>query len=104
MKPVRKVLSVPANPGRQGAVLVVLVHGGEMPPLRIAAQQFDGARLEINPKPLPLQQEQAGARGWNGRAHPWTKSRRRKEQGNESSFQQHPVRLISGKILRRADK
>ena len=33
VEPVRQVLHVPANPGRQRAVLVVLVHGGEVAPL-----------------------------------------------------------------------
>ena len=43
MEPVRQVLDVPTDPGGQGTVLVVLVHGGQMAPFRIAAQQLHQA-------------------------------------------------------------
>ncbi len=60
MEPVRQVLDVPADPGGQGTVLVVLVHRRQMAPFLVAAEQLHQARFEVNAEPLPLQQEQAG--------------------------------------------
>src|SRR5271167_1202311 len=53
----RQVLRVPANPRGQRAVLIVLVHGGEVAPLGIAASELHHTRLKVDAKPLPLQQK-----------------------------------------------
>ena len=98
----RQVLHVPANPGGQRPVLVILVHGGEVPPLRISAQNLDHAGFKVDAKPLPLQQEQTGSRNRMPPSEAGTKAGRRKEPGDESSLEQHAIRLVAGKILRRA--
>src|SRR5580692_6867637 len=96
------MLYVPADPRGQRAVLVVLVHGGKVTPPGIAAGDFCHTRLEVDAKPFPLQQKQTRAR-WRRRVpQTWAKSRRSKEECNESRLEQHPVRLVTGKILRRA--
>src|SRR5439155_14831573 len=61
VKPMREMLDVPTNPRWQRAILVILVHRGEIPPLRIAAGKFDHAGFEVNAKPLPQQEEHGGA-------------------------------------------
>src|SRR5690349_10477117 len=99
MKPVRQLLYVPAYPGGQGTILVILVHGGEVAPLRIAAEQLDAARFEINAEPLPLQQEKGGARGRMAAAQAGPQAGRGEKQGEEAGLQQHAVGLIAGKIL-----
>src|SRR3954451_9617177 len=63
VKPVRKMLNVPADPRGQRAILVILVHGREVAPLRVAAGEFDHARLEIDAKPLPQQEKNSSAHG-----------------------------------------
>ena len=68
VEPVRQMLGVPADPRGQRAVLVVLVHGREVAPLRVAAHQLHHARFEVDAEPLPLQQEPTGARGRIARA------------------------------------
>jgi len=57
---VRELVDVPADPGGQRTGFVVVVHRGQMPPLLVAAHQLDQARFEIDPEPLPAQQEKAG--------------------------------------------
>ncbi len=101
MKPVRQMLYVPADPGGQRAVLVVVVHGGEVSPLNISAGQLHHARFEVDAKPLPLQQEQAGARRRTRPPQARPESSGSEEQRDESGLQQHAVRLIAGEILRR---
>ena len=61
VKPMWKMLDVPADPGGKRPVLVVLVHRGEAAPLRVAAKQLDDAGFEVNSEPLPLKKEQACA-------------------------------------------
>src|ERR1700733_11760060 len=100
----RKMLYVPANPGWERTILVILIHRREVPPLRIATRDFCHARFEINPKPLPQQQEHARANRRLPHAEARPQSVRRKKQRDKSSFQQHPVRLIPGKLSRRADE
>src|SRR5690242_2056984 len=53
MKPMRQMLDVPADPGGQRAVLVILVHRRKIPPFGIAAHDFGDARLEIDAEPFP---------------------------------------------------
>src|SRR5579875_3132442 len=53
VKPVRQVLDVVANPGGQRTILVVLVHGGEVPPLGVAGEQLNDAGFKVDPEPLP---------------------------------------------------
>src|SRR5215472_4181021 len=62
VEPVGEMLNVPTDPGGERAVLVVLVHCGEVAPLRIAAQLLHQARLEVDAEPLPAEQPQAYAR------------------------------------------
>ena len=100
----RQVLHVPADPRGQRAILVVLVHGRKVAPLRVAAGELHHARFEINPKPLPLQQEPAHARGRIVRAPSRPQPARSEEQRQESRFQQHAVRLIAREHAARADK
>ena len=104
VKPVRQVLHVPADPGGQRAILVVVVHRGEVAPGEVAARHFHHARFEIDAEPFPLQQEKARARGGMRAAEARAESRRREKERDESGFEQHSVRLVAGKILRRADE
>ena len=48
VKPMREMLRVPGDPGGQRAILVIVVHGGEIAPFRIAAGDFGYARLEVD--------------------------------------------------------
>src|SRR5262245_14481126 len=99
MKPVRKMLHIPSDPRGQRPVLVVLIHGSEVAPLRIAAQQLDRARLKIDAKPLPQQQKQTNPRWRTVTSQPRPQPARRKKQTDESGFEQHAIRLVAGKIL-----
>ena len=62
VKPVRELLHVPADPAWQGAILVIIVHRGEVPPGMVSARKLHHARFEIDPEPFPSQQKQARAR------------------------------------------
>ncbi len=62
LKPVRQMLHIPADPGGQRAVLIVLIHCGQVAPLGIPARQLDYARFKVNAEPLPQQQPQRKAR------------------------------------------
>ena len=62
------------------------------------------ARFEVDAEPFPAQQKQAGARRRMSRAQAGPESGRREKQRDEAGFEQHAVRLIAGKILRRADE
>src|SRR5579885_1915043 len=104
LKRVRQLLRVPADPGGQRAVLVILVHRRQMAPLGIVAGQLGDAGFKVNSKPLPLEQEQAGRRCRTGFPQPGAKSRRREEQREESRSQQHAVGLIIRKIARGGDE
>jgi hypothetical protein len=48
MKLVRKLLRIPAQPGGQRTILIVVVQGGEMAPPRIASEVFGKTGLEID--------------------------------------------------------
>src|ERR1700677_3505096 len=104
MEPVRQMLHVPANPCGQRTLLIVLIHGCKVAPLWISTHDLRDAGLEVDAKPLPEQQEQTRAARPRCGAHARPKSRRSKKESNESSFKQHPVRLMTGKILRSADE
>src|SRR5712691_3724865 len=64
----QELLHVPAYPARQRQVLVVVIEGGQRAPLRIAAQELDHARLEVDAQPFPDEQEPAQPAGWIARA------------------------------------
>ena len=104
MKPVRQVLRVPGNPSGQRTILVILVHGGEIAPFRIAAQDFRDPRFEINSEHQPDQQKPAGARRRVGISPARAPSGGRKKQADEARFEQHAVGLVAGKILRGGDE
>src|SRR5207248_4245717 len=95
MEPVRQMLGVPANPGWQRAILVVLIHGREVAPLDIVTEQLYRAGLKVDAKPLPLKQEQTCARWRTGSAQPWPESRGSEEQRYNPGFEQHAIRLIT---------
>ena len=95
MEPVRQMLGVPPDPCRQRAVLVVLVHGREVAPLRVAARQLHHARFEVDAEPLPLQQEPTGARGRIARAPSRHQAAGREKQRQKAGFEQHAIRLIA---------
>ena len=98
VKPMWQMLDVPADPGGQRAVLVVLVHRGEVAPLRIAAEQLDHAGFEVDAEPLPLQEEQAGARRRMVSSPAGPDAARREEECDEAGFEQHAVGLIAGEV------
>ena len=104
MEPVGKVLEVPANPCRQRAVLVVLVHGGEIAPCGIAALEFDDAGLEVDPEPLPQEKEEGGSRGWLLCCEAWKDAGGCEKEREKACFEEHAVGLIAGEVLRGADE
>ena len=53
----RQVLNIPANPGGQRTVLVVLVHSGQMPPLFVAAEQLHQPGFESRCETTPTAAE-----------------------------------------------
>ncbi len=101
MKPVRQMLDIPPDPRGQRPVLVVLIHRRKIAPFRIAAEQFHQSGFKVDAEPLPLQQKEAGARGWAGQPPAGQHAAGRKEQRQKPGFKQHAVRLIAGKHLRR---
>src|SRR5581483_3837175 len=101
MKPVRQMLHVPSDPCGQRSILVILIHGSEVPPLGVPAHQLHYPAFEIDPKPLPLQQKQARSSRRMLRRETWAKPGRREKQADESRLQKHSVGLVSRKILRR---
>ena len=104
MEPVRPMLHVPPDPGWQRTVLVVVIKCREIPPLRIASHDFPHARFEVDAKAFPRQQKPARSRRWARLAPSRTESSWRIKQGKEARFQQHSIRLVRRKILRRAHK
>ncbi len=100
----RQMLHIPANPRRQRAVLVILVERREVPPLRVAAHDLRNARFEINPEAFPNQQKQACARWPAFLPPPRPKTCRREKHRDKSRLQQHSIRLVAGKLLRRTHK
>ena len=98
LEPVGQMLDVPADEGGQGTVLVVLVHRGEVTPLGIAGEQLDDAGFEIDAEPLPLQEEECGARRRGVDAPAGPESARREEEGEEAGFKEHAVGLVAGEV------
>ena len=82
----RQLLRVPADERRQRAVLVVLVHRGQIAPLLFAAEEIHQSRLEVDAEPLVSQHEHGCVRRWL----PFRAEKEREERGLE----QHAVRLI----------
>src|SRR5882762_6201217 len=98
------MLQVPADPSRQRTILVILVHGGEVAPLRIAAGDFGDAGLEVNAEPFPEKKKDGGADGWIVGSEAGTKSGRGEEKGDEAGFEKHAVGLVPGELGRGADE
>ena len=57
VEPVRKLLHVPANPCGQRAILVVVVHSGEVTPGVVAAGELDDAGFESRCGTIPSAEE-----------------------------------------------
>src|ERR1700753_2591465 len=98
------MLDIPADPAWQRAVLVVLVHCGQVTPLDIAAEPLHQARLEVDAEPLPLQQPQAHADGRMRGAEARAESGWSEEHRYEARFQQHSVGLIGREVTRCTDE
>src|SRR6266481_818803 len=92
------MLCVPADPGGQRTVLVVLVHGREMAPLRIAAGDFGDAGFKVNAEPFPEKKKNAGAHRRAAGREAGTKARRRQKERDEAGFEEHAVGLIAREI------
>src|SRR5258708_30304920 len=90
------MLCVPADPGGQRTVLVILIHSGEIAPLRIAAGNFGDARFEVNAKPFPEEKKNASTHGRAVCREAGTKAGRGEEKGDKASFEEHAVGLITG--------
>src|ERR1700719_244418 len=95
---------IPPDPGGQRTVLIILVHGGEVPPLGIAAGNFGDAGFEIDAEPFPQKQKDAGAHGRALRSEARAKSWRREKEGDKAGFEEHAVGLVAGKIRGGADE
>ena len=104
VEPMRKVLRVPADPRRERAVLVVVIHRREAGPLRVTAQNLDDARLEVDPKPLPPQQKERRTRRRGGLAEPRTEPSRREEERQERRLEEHAVGLVHRELLADRDE
>src|SRR6266478_8342811 len=104
VKPVGQMLCVPADPGGQRTVLVVLVHSGEIAPLRIAAGNFGHAGFEINAKPFPEEKKNASTHGRAVCREAGTKAGRGEKKGDKAGFEEHAVGLITGEVGGGADK
>src|SRR5579883_1556902 len=100
VEPVRQMLDVPSDPGGQRRILVVIVHGREVAPGTIAAEDFDDAGLEVNAKPDPQKQKLTGARRRMRAPDPREDFRWRQEKREKSRRKQHAVGLVAGEILR----
>src|SRR6202521_3148267 len=95
---VREMLHVPANPSGQRTVLVILIHGGEMAPLRIAAGNFGDAGFEVDAKPFPEEKKNTGANGRAACAETRAKSWGRREERKKAGLEKHAVGLVAGEI------
>src|SRR6266851_6321052 len=104
VKPARQMLCVPADPGGQRTVLVVLVHSGEIAPLRIAAGNFGDARFEVNAKPFPEEKKNASTHGRAVCREAGTKAERSEKKGDKAGFEEHAVGLITGEVRGGADE
>src|SRR5271157_158963 len=98
------MLDVPADPGGERTVLVVVVNRREVSPSQGVAQYFHHSRLEINAETEPYEQEPTRARGRIPFAEPRANPRRSEKQREEACFEKHPVRLITREILGDANK
>ena len=84
VEPVGKLLDVPPDPGGQRAVLIILIHSGEIAPGGVAAEIFCEAGFEIDGEPNEVEQEKAGARRRLGFSEAGTKARGGIEKREES--------------------
>src|SRR5438132_4725905 len=91
MKPVRQMLHIPADPSGQRSILVVLVHRGQIAPLRISAGDLCDARFEVDMEPLPLQEEEAGAYRRPHSTPAWEDSWRGKDRKSTRLNSSHTV-------------
>ena len=93
-------MEIPTDPSRERTVLVILVHGGEVAPLRIAAGDFGDAGLEVDAEPFPEKKKDGGADGWIVGSEAGTKSGRGQEKRDEAGFEKHAVGLVAGELGR----
>ncbi len=101
---VRQVMRVPGDPCGQRSILIILIHGREISPFRVASQDFRDPRFKINAEHQPNQKKPAGARGSIRIPPARPPSGGRKKQTDETRFEQHAVGLIAREILRSGDK
>src|SRR5712671_7434207 len=94
------MLQVPADPSGQRTILVILVHGGEVAPLGIAAGDLGDAGLEVNAEPFPKEKKDGGADGRTVRSEAGTKSGRGQKKRDEAGFEKHAVGLVAGELGR----
>src|SRR2546423_14558462 len=99
-----EMLDVPSDPGGQRTVLIILVHGGEIPPLRIATGDFCHARFEVDAEPFPQKEKNGGTHGRARCAEPGTKPCGSEEERKEACFEEHTVRLIAGEFRGSGDE
>src|SRR4029077_10131112 len=104
VEPMRKLVRVPANPRRQWAILVVLVHGAQIAPGRIAAKIFRDPGFEVNREPQKPQQKERGPRRRLLLSQTWSPAAWREKITDKPRAKQHAIRLIAGKILCCRDK
>src|SRR5262249_53171464 len=88
-----------ADPRGQGAILIILVHRGEVAPGRIATKILGNTGFEIDREPDELQQKKTRTRWRGGFSEARSHARRPEKEGNKSGGEEHAVRLIAGKIL-----
>src|SRR5580700_6096787 len=98
------MLNVPADPGRQRAILVIVVHRREIAPLDVTTRDLRNAGFEVDAKPFPKQQIESRASGRPRLSKPGTKSTGRKEKRKEAGLKQHSIGLVAGEFARGADK
>ncbi len=99
VKPMGKLLEVPADPSWERAVLVVLVHGGEIAPGGVAGEELDEAGLEVDAEPLPEQEEGCGAGCETACAEAGEEAARGEKEGEEAGFEEHAIGLVAGEVL-----
>src|ERR1700688_3428311 len=98
------MLHVPADPCWQRPILVILIQGGEIPPLRVAARDFCDAGFEVDAEPFPKKQIERNANRRSVFAQAWPKSTRREKEGEEAGLKQHAIGLIAREISCRTHK
>ncbi len=88
-------MGIPGDPGRQRLGLVVVTEGGQIAPREVAAEQFDTARSEHQPKQEPAQQPQTGLRNGRAKFAGRPQSGWREENCQQAGLQKQDVPLIA---------